>query len=137
MLVSYCAFTQNVTIYKSPHDFERTATRLDSLIKSKKLTYHQVYNYDKKIRRRQIQHNRVFVFEDKKMTEEMLQCDPLVSLDMPLRILIWDEEGEVYLGYIDPVFMKRRFQLKDCNEKLDELTRLLVRLTNECIKVGS
>ena len=137
VLCSLSAFMQNVTIYKSSHDFETTVSRLDSLIKSRKLTYHQVLNYDKKIRRRQIKHNRVFIFEDKKLTESVLQCDPLVSLDLPLKILVWDEEGEVYLGYVDPAFMKRRFQLKDCNEKLADLTRLLVRITNECIKVGS
>lgn len=126
---------QNVSIFKSSHDYETTISRLDSLIKVKDLTYHKIVNYDKQSDDRITAHNRVFIFEDQSLTESVLECDPLVSLDLPLKILVWDEQGEVYLGYVDPMFMKRRFQLKDCNEKLEQLTKLLVRITNECIKV--
>jgi len=133
MCVSLVA--QNVTIYKSSHDYETTISRLDSLIKSKQLTYHKIVNYDNEYGETETAHNRVFIFEDQKLTKGVLECDPLVTLDLPLKILVWDEQGEVYLGYVDPMFMKRRFQLKDCNDRLQQLTKLLVRITNECIKV--
>ncbi|MGB3466760.1 MAG: DUF302 domain-containing protein [Cyclobacteriaceae bacterium] len=125
---------QNVTIFKSTHDYETTILRLDSIIKAKNLTYHKMVNYDNQSADVVEGHNRVFIFEDLALTQDVLKCDPLVSLDLPLKILVWDEHGEVYLGYVDPMFMKRRFQLKDCNEKLQQLTSLLVRITNECIK---
>lgn len=125
---------QNVTIFKSSHDFETTIVRLDSIIKSKKLIYHKIVNYDKLSEDNAEGHNRIFIFEDLELTREVLSCDPLASLDLPLKILVWNEHGEVYLGYVDPIFMKRRFQLKDCNEKLEQLTALLARVTNECIR---
>lgn len=134
MLLCWDVAAQNVTIFKSSHDYETTISRLDSLIKVKGLTYHKIVNYDKAVDERVTAHNRIFIFEDQMLTDSVLECDPLVTLDLPLKILVWDEHGEVYLGYVDPMFMKRRFQLKDCNEKLNQLTKLLVRITNECIK---
>jgi len=135
LLIQYSlSFAQDATIYRSSHDFETSIHRLDSIIKAKKLTYHKILNYDREIKKKEIIHSRVFVFEDDKLSENILACSTIASLDLPLKILVWNDGEEVFLSYVDPHFMKRRFQIKDCNDKLHDITKLLVRITNECIK---
>ncbi len=125
---------QDATIYRSSHDFETTIFRLDSIIKSKKLIYHKIVNYDDDMKEEINFRNRLFIFEDEGLSKQVLECNAMASLDLPLKILVWNDGDEVFLSYVDPHFMKRRFQLKECNEKLHALTKLLVRVTNECIK---
>ena len=42
-----------------------------------------------------------------------VKCRPTTALDMPLKILVWEEYDDVYIGFIDPKFMKKRFMLND------------------------
>ncbi len=127
------AHTQDITIYKSAHTYEVTVARLDSILKAKGLRQFDSlvteFDTDSSIVR-----NRVFSFDDPELTKQIVLCEPSAALDLPLRIVVWTEESEVYLGYIDPSFMKRRFRITTCPNEIKGLTRILVRVINECIR---
>lgn len=133
IFLHYQARTQDITIYKSSHNYEVTVSRLDSILQAKGLTQYKTVVNDLETDTISTQ-NRVFSFEDKDLSLKIAACEPSATLDLPLRIVVWSEESEVYLGYIDPSFMKRRFRITDCNDQIKGLTRILVRVINECIR---
>lgn len=77
---------------------------------------------------------RSILFEDTELTTALINCQQTVALDLPLEILVWEENGDVYIGFIDPRFMVKRFLIKDCDEVIDELSRLMVRVTMDAIR---
>lgn len=54
-------------------------------------------------------------------------------LELPLKILVW-EENSVYIGFIGPKFMKKRFMLNDCEETVDEMGKLLIKVVIDTLK---
>ena len=44
----------------------------------------------------------VLVFGDPAVGTALMQADPRVGLDLPLRILVWDRGGRTAVGYRDP-----------------------------------
>ena len=75
-------------------------------------------------------------FVDDTLSQMVLSCEVTVALDLPLKILVWDEYGDVYMGYFDPVLWRRKYLIEDCNDTLKHLSRLMSRVVNECLKRG-
>jgi uncharacterized protein (DUF302 family) len=48
-----------------------------------------------------------------------MQSVPLVALDLPLKMLIWDDDGSTKVSYTNPDALAARYQLSD------ELAQLL------------
>ncbi len=135
-ILCYASFgvaAQDITIYKSNHSFSETVSRLDSIINSKGYKVYDMVVNDFETDSVKYM-NRVIQFEIPDLTQQILACEPTAVLDLPLRILVWKETEEVYLAYVDPAFMKRRFRITNCNESLKDLTKVLVRVINECIR---
>ena len=44
----------------------------------------------------------VLVFGDPAVGTRLMQVDPRVGLDLPLRVLIWSRQGRTAVGYRDP-----------------------------------
>lgn len=39
-------------------------------------------------------------------------AEPLVALDLPLRLLVWDRDGRACVSYQEPAFVARRFGIE-------------------------
>jgi uncharacterized protein (DUF302 family) len=40
-----------------------------------------------------------------------MQLDQRIGIDLPLKLLIWADQDGTYLGYLDPVWLIRRYGL--------------------------
>jgi uncharacterized protein (DUF302 family) len=40
-----------------------------------------------------------------------MQASPLAALDLPLRVLVWDEDGRTRISYTDPEALAARHHL--------------------------
>jgi uncharacterized protein (DUF302 family) len=76
-----------------------------------------------------IKETKLIIFKRPVMCSSLLQYDPAVGLDLPLRILVYmGEDNHVYIKYRDPKFLKNIYNLGDkkeaelMSEKLDNLT---------------
>ncbi len=76
----------------------------------------------------------VVSFEDPRVTAEILACEPTAVLDLPQKIVIWRENGDVYMGFMDPYFMKKRFLILECEEPIERLSRHVLKVVNNTIK---
>jgi uncharacterized protein (DUF302 family) len=52
----------------------------------------------------------VVMFGNPKLGTPVMQADPRVGLDLPMRVLIWeDKSGKVWVGYAPPASLKARY----------------------------
>jgi len=43
----------------------------------------------------------------------VMQAAPLSALDLPLKVLIWDDDGHTQISYVDPDALAKRHHLSD------------------------
>jgi uncharacterized protein (DUF302 family) len=136
LVFCFSASGQNLTVYRSDTSVSATTQKIISVIKSKNLIYFETVSHDVIAKERgvEIAPTNVILFEDPDLTTELIQCEQTTALDLPLKILVWEENGDVYIGYIDAALMRRRFLITGCDETLNEITGICVRIINEAIK---
>ncbi len=138
IFVAFQINAQNLTIYKSSLDVEATTNKIVDIIKQQGLIFFETVSHDEiaKNRGKEIAPTRSILFEDPDLTTALISCQQTTALDLPLEILVWEEYGDVYIGFMDPKFMKKRFMIIGCDETVDALTRLMVRVTNDALRVN-
>jgi uncharacterized protein (DUF302 family) len=61
----------------------------------------------------------------------LMQRDRHVGIDLPLRILLWQENDAIFLGYKDPRELAGQYDLADHKAALDAMAALLGELVGE------
>lgn len=74
----------------------------------------------------------VLLFGNPQVGTKLMQADQRVGLDLPLRILIWqNEQGEVFVSYHDPVYLSKAFQLEEKEKVLQKMQGVLKKLAQK------
>ena len=103
-----------LTTLASRHDFQTTLGRLTETIKTHQATIFAVIDHaaGAKAAEQALRPTTVIVFGDPKAGTPLMQAQQISGLDLPLRILVWqDEVGAVWLSYNDPAWIARRHGL--------------------------
>jgi len=53
----------------------------------------------------------LLVFGNPLIGTPTMPAQPLVALDLPLRVLVWEQDGEARVSYQQPDFVARRFSI--------------------------
>ncbi len=127
---------QNLTIFRSSKNVDETTDRIIQEIKDEALVYFETVYHDEIAKQRgdTLAPTRSILFEDANLTTQLIKCQQTTALDLPLEILVWDEFGDVYIGYVDPKFMKKRFMIIGCDDTLESLSRLMLKITNNAMR---
>lgn len=130
------ADSQNLTIYRSTMSVDETANKLVELIAESDLVYFETVFHDEIASKRnlEIPPTRVVIFEDPDLVTRLIKCNQTTALEMPLKMLIWEENEDVYVGFVDPKLMSKRFLLEGCDDVLEDLARLMVKLASNVIR---
>jgi uncharacterized protein (DUF302 family) len=54
---------------------------------------------------------KVVIFGSPAAGTPVMQAAPLSALDLPLKVLIWDDDGQTTISYLDPDALARRHHL--------------------------
>lgn len=129
-------FAQNLTIFRSTRNVDEMTDRIIKEIKDEGLVYFETVYHDQIAKERgdTLAATRSILFEDAALTTQLIKCQQTTALDLPLEILVWDEYGDVYVGYVDPKFMKKRFMIIGCDDTIMNLTRLMLKITNNALR---
>jgi uncharacterized protein (DUF302 family) len=73
----------------------------------------------------------VLVFGDDRISTQLLEQDPTVGLELPLKILVWDDGGVTRVGYLDPKGLAREYRLDDRAVVLERIRTVLQALVDE------
>ncbi|MEP0984181.1 DUF302 domain-containing protein [Ekhidna sp.] len=136
LLVSLSINAQNLTTYRSTRSVDETVERLVEIIKQKKLAYFETVEHDKVAQEYgvTIPPTRMILFEDPNLMIELISCRQTTALDLPMKILVWEENNDVYIGFFDPKIMKKRFLLQECEDIITSMSRLKIRVVNEALR---
>ena len=103
---------------ESQNDLPTAVAKLEGLIKSKGLTHFSTI--DHKANAKNVQMNlkpeTVVIFGNPKMGTVLMNCNPTMGLDLPLRMLFTtDYEGLTTITYTNPEYWSLKHNIKDKN----------------------
>ena len=70
----------------------------------------------------------VVLFGDPRAGTPLMQSDPRIGIELPLRMLVWEEGEGVLLGYNDPRELAGRYDVEVHHATLDTMSGLLAAL---------
>jgi uncharacterized protein (DUF302 family) len=73
----------------------------------------------------------VIVFGSPRSGTPLMQSDPRVGIELPLRMLVWRQGEDVLLGYRDPRELTREYDLATQGTLLEQMATLLAELSAE------
>lgn len=78
---------------------------------------------------------RVLIFGNPKVGTALMKADQRAGLDLPLRILVWEnEDGRVFLTYRTPTALKTSFALENQQDVLEKMREALDKLSQKAVK---
>jgi len=125
--------TQNGIIRKKiDGDFEEIWKRLQAIIEAEKIPVFAVI--DHKANAVQVGLDmtdaRVLIFGNPKVGTGLMQANPEIALDLPLKFLLWKSPDGVILSWNSPVWLAERYGLDPHMEIITKINALLERLAN-------
>lgn len=99
----------------SPWSVAETVERLEGTIAAKGLELFVVIDHSGEAHARglELRDTKVVVFGSPEAGTPVMQAHPLAALDLPLKVLVWDDVGETLLAYTAPVELASRYGLED------------------------
>lgn len=113
---------------KSKHNAKATADKLESVLKNKGTTIMARINHQQGAEKAgfKLRPTEVVIFGNPKVGTPLIQCAQSVAIDLPQKALIWeDDNGDAWLGYNDPEYLKARHSIEGCDEVIGKVKSAL------------
>jgi uncharacterized protein (DUF302 family) len=117
----------------SPHSAAKTVERFEAILKEKGIRLfaridHHVGAAKVKLALRP---NILLIFGKPEIGTPLMQSQPTIGIDLPLRVLVWeDEKGKTWLAYNEPAYLAKRHAIADGEETLKGMTAALAALAH-------
>ena len=101
---------------ETQNDVPTAVAKLIATIKAKELTHFQTIDHAKNAKDAglRLKPETVVIFGNPKMGTKLMQCNPSMGLDLPLRILFsTDYEGKTTITYTNPEYWSLKHNIKD------------------------
>ncbi|MGI8714724.1 MAG: DUF302 domain-containing protein [Solirubrobacteraceae bacterium] len=100
-------------VVRSAHDHATTMRRLTAAVQARGLTLFALIDHAAAARAAglELADEQVLVFGNPQGGTPLMQDDPRIGLQLPLRMLVWLGEDGVSLGYDDPTELADRFHV--------------------------
>ena len=98
----------------SKHTVDETVDRLKDMLKAKGVTLFALVDHSGEAEKvgMKMRPTKLLIFGSPKAGTPLMLADPHVALDLPLKILVWEDgEGKVWLSYNSTEFLKERYGL--------------------------
>lgn len=60
----------------------------------------------------------------------IMQENIMAGLDLPVRVLIWDDGGQTKIGYLDPESLKKRYEIEGAEQAFQQMAGALDKFTS-------
>ncbi|MFZ0768500.1 MAG: DUF302 domain-containing protein [Acidimicrobiales bacterium] len=92
---------------------EENVTKLLALAESHGLHVFAVIDHSGEAHKKglELRDTKVVIFGSPEAGTPVMQAAPLVALDLPLKVLIWDDHGTTNVAYTDPHALAARYDL--------------------------
>jgi uncharacterized protein (DUF302 family) len=98
---------------ESPRSVPDTVDRLVSLIQSKDMKVFAVIDHSGEAEHLglALRETKVVIFGSPVAGTPVMDAVPLIALDLPLKVLVWSEEGQCVVSYLSPEALAARYHL--------------------------
>ncbi len=102
-----------LTTKVSPRSVPDTVARLRSLAEANGMKVFAVIDHSGEARRAglELRDTNVVIFGSPQAGTPVMAANPLAALDLPLKVLVWSDEGQVKLTYTAPATLANRYGL--------------------------
>jgi uncharacterized protein (DUF302 family) len=120
---------------KSPHDFSQSCLRLEMFIKQAGLKLFAVYDHSSQAAAvgLPLDSVKVYVLGNPRAGTLLMQANPAIAQELPLRIGVYKRNKEVFLAYTNPQSWVNTYQLASQQALIDKMSALLAEL---CVKTA-
>lgn len=103
--------TAGVLTRESPHSFAETLARVERAIDDRSLTIFARIDHRDGARQVGLDMHEatVLVFGNPRIGTPAMVSRPLAALDLPLRVLVWEQDGRAHVSCQQPAFVAQRF----------------------------
>jgi uncharacterized protein (DUF302 family) len=105
--------TPGLTTKTSPRSVADTVARLQSLAEEKGMKVFAVIDHSGEAKQAglQLRETKVVIFGSPQAGTPVMDAIPLAALDLPLKVLVWSEDGQTKLAYTAPSTLAARYGL--------------------------
>lgn len=124
-------------VHQSPYSVSTTIERLETGILAKGMKVFAKIDHANEARGVDMPLNDevVLVFGDPKIGTFLMQENPLIGLELPLRLLVWqNEKSHTQIAYIDPISLGSAYKIYSQTAYLKKMTGGLAALIEEVIQ---
>ena len=99
---------------QSPRPVRETVARLVEIISDKGLTLFAVIDQREEARRvgLELRSTTLVIFGSPVAGTPVMDAAPLAALDLPLKVVIWDNDGRATVSYVAPDALAHRYDLR-------------------------
>jgi uncharacterized protein (DUF302 family) len=99
----------------SPHSVQETVARITSILESKGVKLFAVVDHSGEAAAvgLELRDTKVMIFGAPQAGTPVMQAAPLAALDLPLKVLIWQDGEETKVTYAPPSVLAERYGLSD------------------------
>ena len=105
----------SLTTKMSPRSVAETVVRLQSLAEGKSMKVFAVIDHSGEAKRAglELRETKVVIFGSPQAGTTVMAAAPLAALDLPLKVLIWSDDGHTKVTYTAPTALAARYGLSE------------------------
>jgi uncharacterized protein (DUF302 family) len=106
---------RELTTKTSPHSVADTIVHLESLAEGKGMKVFAVIDHSGEAKKvgLELRETKVVIFGSPQAGTPVMAAAPLAALDLPLKVLIWADDGQTKLTYTAPSTLAARYGLSE------------------------
>lgn len=127
MLVVGLSANAQLELKQSPHTSEESMQMLKEIVIQKGLTIFGEIDHDENAEQvgMKLQSVGILSFGDPEVGTMLIQADPHVGIELPLKIIVFERNGRTMIGYTNPESYADKYDLQDQLETLKKMHVLL------------
>lgn len=128
----------SLVVATSPHSVRETVERVLTALESRGVHVFALIDHGAgaKAVGLELPDEEVVIFGDARGGTPLMQRDPRVGYELPLRILVWDAGGHTAIGYRPPTELGSDYEVADQVATLGRMTTLLEQIVAESTAPG-
>ncbi len=129
----------SLTTAKSPHSVPATVDRVIAALGRRGIALFARIDHAAGARQAglELADEELVIFGDPRVGTLLMQRDAAVGYELPLRLLIWDANGQTMIGYRRPTALRDDFAVADQLEVLRRMENLLGQIIAETSRADS
>jgi len=116
-----------LTTAKSPHTVQATVERAIAALQRRGIKVFARIDHGAGARAAglELPEEELLIFGDPRVGTFLMQSDPLIGYELPLRLLVWDDAGQTTLGYRPTTELAGDYQVADQAGVLERMSELV------------